>query len=159
MGEVVRVDTPNFLLVMDRELYVLRWREATTATIGQLAKILGERCEAIPRPLIYVVILGRDTVPANRKLREEMMKRLAAYQSQLQMTRILVMGSGLRVSMIRSGLIAMAFAAAKLGKPFQVDGSPEAMTEVLAGATKREPQALLERFVAEGLVYRDELAS
>ena len=151
------VSCPDYDLLVDRELIVIRWRRPTHASASTLHFELVDHAERLGvRPLIAIII-GPDCPPPDHRTRDALLRghdRLHGYSRD---TRLVILGDSLRQRVMRSMVTGMTLAAGLRGKAFHVDRSLSELLVTVSAELGRDPAATLAQLVDAGLIESDEI--
>lgn len=149
--------TGDFDLLIDRELLVVRWRNPTVAAARELSSLMERHYHDIAAPLFFAAIVGSDCPPPDNPTREALLRGHDRIYDCCRTVRMVVIGNNVRQTVMRSVITAMTLAAGLRGKAFSVDKSVRDMVEVAQQSLGRDPERMLAKLLAAGLVTGDEL--
>jgi hypothetical protein len=144
-------------LLIDRELVVLRWRRPTVEAARGVPPVLVRHQQEIGSPLFYAGIIGPDCPPPDNQTREAMLRGYDRFYECCRTVRLVVIGSTLRQTVMRSVITAMTLAAGLRGKAFALDKSVRDMIKVAEQSLGRDGRELAAALLAAGLVTPEEL--
>lgn len=149
--------TDDLDLLIDRELFVVRWRNPTVASARALSPLMERHHHEIGAPLFFAPIVGPDCPPPDLATREALLRGHDRVYDCCQAVRMVVIGNDLRQTIMRSVITAMTLAAGLRGKAFNVDKSVRDMVAVAERALGRDPEDIISKLLAHGLVTAEEL--
>jgi hypothetical protein len=142
----------SYDLFVDRELFVVRWRDPTAAGALALSPDIEQHHRKIGVPLFFVFVIGPDCPPPNKQTVEVMLRQHERIYDITQTVRAVVLGGSLRQTVMRSVMTAMTLAAGLRGQPFAVDKTIEDLARVVQQLLGRDHDQLLRDMVASGIV-------
>jgi uncharacterized NAD(P)/FAD-binding protein YdhS len=148
---------PDYDYAADGELFVVRWHQASVGALEHLDGRLTAHRRAVGKPLYYVAVMHADAPHPDEAVRARLLDALAAQHGNLAVARVVILGSGVRVVLMRSGMTAMMLLASRRGHPFRVDKNLRVTAEHIAKQLGRDPNKTLAWLQASGLVGADEL--
>ncbi|WP_052546151.1 hypothetical protein [Enhygromyxa salina] len=146
----------SYELFVDRELFVVRWRNPTEEGAHALALEVEKQHREIGVPLVFVFVVGSDCPPPSKQTAEVMLRRHERVYDITQTVRAVVLGGSLRQTVMRSVMTAMTLAAGLRGQPFAVDKTMEELARVVQHMLGRDADQLLRAMVANGIINTDE---
>lgn len=152
--------TPEYSYVTDADLFVLRWKRPTVAALLRLTETLRARAERVGGPLFYIALVSVEEDPPDEATRSAILDSVAQTDAFVSSIRLVIVGSGFKATLVRSGMTAMTLASGLRGYPFRVARNvPAALTDYLSVSTqsKREHEQLVELLVRKGIVKTEEL--
>ncbi|PRQ07079.1 hypothetical protein [Enhygromyxa salina] len=139
-------------LFVDRELFVVRWRDPTDAGARGLAVEVERQHRVVGIPLVFVFVIGPDCPPPSKQTAELMLRHHERIYDITQTVRALVLGGSLRQTVMRSVLTAMTLAAGLRGQPFAVDKTTADLARVVQQMLGRDADQLVQAMIANGIV-------
>lgn len=154
---IAGVWTDDCDLLIDRELAVVRWRRPTAEASRRLLGLLERHHREVGLPLFFAVIVGPECPPPDGPAREAFLRGHDHLYECCRTVRMVVIGSNLRQTVMRSVITAMTLAAGLRGKAFTVDKSVRDMVGVAEQTLHRDADEIIGKLIAGGLVSREEL--
>lgn len=148
---------PNFSVVVDEDLFALRWHAVSIESLGRLTTRLGARHAEIGRSLYYIAIIPEGAPTPDDATRDTMIASIAETYPLMATVRVVILGTGFKATMVRSGMAAMTLITGLRGHVVKVDKSPRQAIEHYAKHAKRDAEPILQRLVREGLLQADEV--
>jgi hypothetical protein len=145
-------------LLIDHELVVVRWRRPTIASARGLHPQLERHHHQIGAPLFFAAIVGADCPPPDHPTREALLRGHDRIYECCRSIRMVVLGTNLRQTVMRSVITAMTLAAGLRGKAFSVDKTIRDMVAVAGQTLDRDPSQIMEKLLAAGVATSEELA-
>lgn len=102
-------------------------------------------------------MIGADSEDPDDEARAAILRGIDVTYPCLRTIRVVLLGSGLRITIIRSGLVAMTLIAGLRGQPFHVDRTLEHTAQEYERQLGRPAREFLDKLVAKGIVSPDEL--
>jgi hypothetical protein len=144
-------------LLIDRELVVVRWRSPTVASARGLHPVLERHHQEIGAPLFFAAIVGPDCPPPDNPTREAMLRGHDRLYECCRTIRMVVIGTTLRQTVMRSVITAMTLAAGLRGKAFALDKSIRDMVKVAEQMLGRDAAEINAKLLAARVSTAEEL--
>lgn len=149
--------TDDLDLLIDRELLVVRWRNPSTAAARALGTLMERHHHEIAAPLFFAAIVGPDCPPPDNPTREALLRGHDRVYDCCRTVRMVVIGSNIRQTVMRSVITAMTLAAGLRGKAFNVDKTVRGMVAIAEQSLARDAEEIVAKLLRQGLVTADEL--
>lgn len=147
---------PNFSIVVDEDLFALRWHEVSIESLGRLSARLSARREELGRSLYYIALVPEGTPQPDDTTRDALVGSIAETYPLMSTVRVVILGTGFRATIVRSGMAAMTLMTGLRGHVVKVDKSPREAIEHYAKHAGRDPSPIVQRLLREGLLRADE---
>lgn len=148
--------TPLYDVFCDRRLIVVRLREASPEAAMAVGEAVARRFEEIGELLFYVALVGPDAETPDVATRKAILDTLDRQFDKMMMMRIVMFGSGTKVTIIRSVTTVMVLTMGISGRRIHVDKHLRATAAVVAEKLGYDPDEVIDRVVARGLLTREE---
>ena len=149
--------SPDYELLLDRELIVVRWRLPNPGAVGNLHFELIDHAERIGLRPVFAIIIGADCPPPDHTTRDALLRGYDRFHGYSRDVRLVVLGDTIRQRVMRSMVTAMTLAAGLRGKAFHVDRNLSELLATVAAELGRDPATTLAQLVDAGLIEPDEI--
>lgn len=147
----------HFKSFAHERLMVIRWLapsvEATRVLTGAITRQYG----VVRAPLFFAAVVGARCPTPDARTREALQQSFDIEGERLDTVHMVVLGSSIRQSLMRSVLVNVALASQRKARRPIVDGSAEQFAGAVQAMLGIEPSWLLPRLVTAGVVEVDEL--
>jgi hypothetical protein len=148
----------HYRLYTEDRLFALRWLEISAEGVRAMSRefvAYASRCDA---PLLFGAVISTRVGIPDAAARQTARDELVQYSDRIGATRLIVLGDGLRQTLIRGVLVNIALLGTPRGQRPEVDGSAEAFAAAVETQLAIPAAGLLTRLVDAGVVLPQELS-
>jgi hypothetical protein len=148
----------HFKSFVHERLMVIRWVQPSVEATRVLTGAIARQYVAVQAPLCFAAVLAARCPTPDARTREALQQSFDAEGERLGTVHMVVLGSSIRQSLMRSVLVNVALASRLKARRPTIDGSAEQFAKAMHDRLGLEPSWLLPRLVDAGVVETDELA-
>ncbi len=148
----------HFKSFVHERLMVIRWLQPSVEATRVLTGAIARQYAAVQAPLCFAGVVAARCPTPDARTREALQQSFDTEGDRLGSVHMVVLGSSIRQSLMRSVLVNVALASRIKARRPIVDGSAESFARAMQERLGLEPSWLLPRLVDAGIIMPDELA-
>lgn len=139
-------------------LFALRWLELSTEGVRAMSREFVAHATRLDAPLIFGAVVAARVAMPDAAARQAARDELVQSSRYIASTRLIVLGGGLRQTLMRSVLLNIGLLGTPRDQRPEVDGSAEAFAAAIEAQLGIPAAGLVSRLVDAGIVLPQELS-